>query len=348
MRKALVIGLVALVWTAGPVLAADNAKWLQLAKTDEPAGAIDVGREGSWLAKVEEEKKVAAEAKAAAAPTGDGPPLPLHTIEGVGGAMMVPMAYLVNPGPPGTVIGKPAVSFTYLYVGKKSLQVFAISETLFRRIELSYAFNRFDLGTLPKAIAKAGLKIHRQEVYLHHFNFRALLLEENSFNLPLPAVVAGVHFKVNGGIRGMDNSTDGVLTSLGLDRSNGVDYTLTTSKTIPNVLFGRPIILTAGLRNSQASNIGYTGFGGQCQTTVEADIATLVTDWLAIGYEFRQKNNPYNKAAGILNDEDDWHAIRWAIIVNDHFTIAGGWGYLGPVGNTFANCALGIQLKYEF
>lgn len=356
MRRICLVGMVVLLWVVGPLWAAEPAgrpKWLELAGAQGAAAMPEAGKSDGWLTQLAQaEKKAEVTAKKEVvveqAPAGDGPPLPLHTIEGVGGALTVPMAYLVNPGPPGTTIGLPSASATYIHMGKKNLQSFAISQTFFRRIEVSYAFNRFDLGTLPKAIAKAGLRVNRQEVYLHHFNLRALLLEENSFGLPLPAVVAGVQFKVNGGIRGMDKSTEGVLQGLGLKRRNGVDYTLHLSKMFPTLLFGRPLILTFGIRNSTASNIGYTGFGNECQTTIEVDVATLILDNLAVGYEYRQKNNPYHKAAGILNDEDDWHAIRAAYVINDHCTIAGAWGYLGPVGNTFANCAWGVQFKYEF
>lgn len=38
-------------------------------------------------------------ATAAEPAPGDGPPLPVHTIEGGGGAAITPIAYLVNPGP---------------------------------------------------------------------------------------------------------------------------------------------------------------------------------------------------------------------------------------------------------
>jgi len=286
-----------------------------------------------------------------APPAGDGPPLPLHTIEGVGGALTVPMAYLVNPGPKGTIIGRPAVSASFLSLGDKNLTSLAITETLFGRIELGYAINRFGLGNLGKAIEKesgGALRIRRHEVYLHHFNIRGLVVEENSCGLPLPAVVVGAQFKVNGGIEGMDESTNGALSSIGYDKRNGVDFVITMSKMFPKLLFGRPLILTLGVRNSKASNIGYTGFSKKCQTTIETDVATLITDRIAVGYEFRQKNNPYDVAPGILNDEDDWHAIRAAYIVNDQFTVAAAWGYLGPVGNHFANCAWGVQLKYEF
>ena len=44
-----------------------------------------------------------------AAPPEKAPPLPVHTIEGVGGGGITPMAYLVNPGDECHVFGKPAV-----------------------------------------------------------------------------------------------------------------------------------------------------------------------------------------------------------------------------------------------
>jgi len=320
------------------------------------AEGTDASPPDTWLAageklaeEVSETQKT--ETKTETKPAGDGPPLPLHTIEGVGGALVVPMAYLVNPGPEGTVFGKPAVSVTHLSLcSGKNLQVFAVTETFLRRIEIGYALNRFDLGSLPNAIKHltgGAARIRRQEVYLHHFNVRGLVIEENSWNLPLPAVVVGMQAKVNGGIAGMDDSTGGLLTSIGYERRNGIDFTIHASKTIPEILFGRPLILTFGVRSSNASNIGLTGFGDECQVTVECDVATLITDNFALGYEFRQKNNPYDEAPGILGDEDDWHAIRVAYIVDDHFVIAGGWAYLGPVGNGI-DSAWGIQLKYEF
>lgn len=320
---------------------------------------------GSWLAAVEKmtaEAEVEAKEKAAV-PKGDGPPLPLHTMEGVGGALAVPMAYLVNPGPEGTTIGKPAFSMTFLHLGTKNVQVFAITETLFRRIELGYAFSRFDLGNLGHVVRKAtgGLyRIRRREVYLHHFNARALVLPENSFGLPLPAVCAGIQAKLNGGIMGINDSLyhpvaspflfrgQKSLTYIGLERSNGIDYVITASKMIPRILFGRPLILTCGVRNSQASNFGYTGFGDSCHTTIEFDVTTLLTDRLAVGYEFRQRTDPYDRFPPVHKGEDNLHAIRAAYVVNDHFVIAVGWASLGHVGNMLANCAWGIQLKYEF
>ena len=266
-----------------------------------------------------------------------------------GGVLITPTAYLVNPGPEGTKVGLPTASFTGVFLGQKSLQTFAITQTFLRRIEVGYAISRFDLGTLGDAVRKAlpGVGI-RDDVYLHNFNLRAMLIEENSFGLPMPAVTAGVHFKLNSGISSINDELGGALDGLGYERSNGTDFTLTASKTIPNAILGRPVILSAGMRNSQASQIGYLGFADECATTVEGNVICLVTDWLAVAYEFRQKTNPYDRLGELIGDEDNWHTVAFGIVVNEHLTISGGWGHFGRVFNSDENCGWGLQIKYEF
>ncbi|MHC4789003.1 MAG: hypothetical protein ACYS8K_07340, partial [Planctomycetota bacterium] len=87
-----------------------------------------------------------AEEPAEAPPADDGPPLPLHTIEGVGGLVLTPTALLVNPGPPGTVVGKPAVALHLGAIGHKDFEAATFTWTLWRRLELGYAFNRLGLN----------------------------------------------------------------------------------------------------------------------------------------------------------------------------------------------------------
>ena len=335
MRRTCVAVLLAVMLVVAGLAKADDSNWLASGE----ALLADAGEMDARATNVDP-----APAKAA--------PLPLHTIEGVGGGLLVPWAYLVNPGPEGTKIGLPSASFTYISAGSKSIQAFAVTQTFFRRFEIGYGLSRFDLGSFRHAMKEAGVPINRGDVYLHNFNFRALLIEENSFGLPTPAITAGVHVKVNGGFRGIDNSTGGVFSAAGFERRNGIDYTLTATKTLPGVIFGRPLILNVGMRNSQASNIGYTGFSDTCSTTVEASAACLILDNLGLVYEFRQKNNPYDRVVAggrhLLGDEGNWHAIALVWVVNSNLTIAGGWARLGEVANSDLDGAWGIQIKYEF
>ena len=289
------------------------------------------------------------DADAPAAPAGDGPPLPIHNIEGVGGMAITPMAYLTNPGPAGTNIGLPSFTFTYVQGASMTVQTFAVTQTLFRRFELGYAVSRHGLGGFPGAVEKAtGVDIQRHDVYLHNFNLRALLIEENSCDLPLPAVTAGVHFKYNHGIREIDDRLGGALSNIGFKRSNGVDFTLTATKMFPKLGFGRPVIATVGMRHSRAAHIGYLGFGDDGRASVEGSVVCLVTDWLALGYEFRQKIVQYHRLQHLEGNEDDWHMFSAGIIINEHMTLAAGIGSLGTVHSAHAEPAFAVQFKYEF
>ncbi len=350
MRKMLVVTTLMLLGASIPLSAADRVEipdsWLAFGDQARADSRELDGPARGWLAQATA-KETAAVDPTPAPGSGKAQPLPLHTIEGVGGCLITPVAYLVNPGPEGTIIGMPSASFTYLNTSTtKSVQVFAVTETFLRRIELGYAIARFDLGTFNKQVKKAlGARIRRHEVYLHHFNLRGMVIEEDSFGLPLPAITAGIHFKVNNGIDGMDEQALHAPKALGYRRDCGIDYTLTASKT---VVLGRPFILTGGLRFSGASNTGFTGFSDECNATFEGSVICLVTDWLGLGYEFRQKTNPYDEAHGVVGDEGNWHSICFALILSDRLTLAGGWARLGEVGNSDVDGAWGFQLKYEF
>ena len=314
--------------------------WLSLAEAKVEAPAADADKPAA-----DADADADADAPAAA---GKLPPLPLHTIEGVGGVLITPTAYLVNPGPEGTKVGLPSASLTYVNIGQKSIQAFAVTQTFFRRFEIGYAINRFDLGTLGDAVKKALGADIRDDVYLHHFNFRALLIEEDSFGLPLPAITAGAHLKINSGISSINRELGGALESIGYDSPCGVDFTLTASKTFAKLAFGRPVIVSVGLRNSKAAQIGYLGFAEHCQTTVEGSVLCLLTDRLALAYEFRQKTSPYDKIDGLIGQEDNWHTIALGYVINNHLTISGGYGHFGTVFNSQEDCGWALQIKYEF
>jgi hypothetical protein len=245
----------------------------------------------------------------------------------------------------------PAAAFSNVIMGRKNLQALTITETLFGRIELGYGLDRFGVGTLDNDIRRAtGVDIDHDAVWLHNFNVRGLLVEENSFGLPLPALTGGVHFKVNDGISSINNKLGGALSSIGYEKANGVDFTLTASKTFVDKIFtlNRPLILTAGLRNSSAAQLGFLGFSDHRSTTFEGSVAYLPTDWLLVAYEFRGKANPYDRIPGLVGDENNWQAIDVSWIINKHATLVAGWGDFGNMANTVEDGAWWLQFKYEF
>ncbi|MEI8194608.1 MAG: DUF3034 family protein [Phycisphaerae bacterium] len=294
---------------------------------------------------------------AATAPAADtapawekGAPLPFHTIEGYGGGAITPMAYLVNPGKPGDIFGKPSVAFSYVNLGSKNLEAFTLTETLFGRVELGFGADRLDLGNTPGDIKRVtNVDIGTHDVWLYNFNTRVLVLPENSFNTKwLPAITIGSHFKYNSDIGDINKSLGGALSSIGYHHSSGEDLTLTATKMFPKLALGRPVIVTGGWRESQAANLGFLGFGQDWSGTFEGNIAILPTDWLLVAYEFRQKEDPYGRIPGLINGENNWHAVDVSWIINKNATLVAGWGNFGTLGNSEADGAWWLQLKYEF
>lgn len=301
-----------------------------------PVLTLDVASTTTAPAKKEEDEK--------------GPPLPFHTIEGYGGGAITPMAYLVNPGKADAIFGLPSLAISYVNLGSKNLEAFTLTETLFGRLELGFGADRLDLGNTPGDIENAtGVDINKNEVWLYNFNARFLVLPENSFKTKwLPAITVGTQFKYNSDIGEINQRLGGALSSIGYESSTGADFTITATKMLPKLAFGRPIILTAGWRESQAANLGFLGFGSDWSGTFEGNVAILPTDWLLLAYEFRQKDDPYGTIPGLINGEDNWQAIDASWIINKHATLVAGVGNFGTLANSNADGAWWLQFKYEF
>ncbi len=276
------------------------------------------------------------------------PPV-VSNVEGVGGGLLTPSAYLLNPGPAGEVFGMPTMSNRFLRFGSKDVTAITIGETLWGRVELSYAMNRFGLGGLTDAVEKRlGRDIVREEAYLHTWSLRGLLIEEDSLGPWTPAVTAGVSFKYNDSIQTIDRRTGHALRAAGLDKSNGVDWTLTASKTICEPWAGRPIVLTGGLRFSNAAQLGWMGFDNSCHLTMEGSVKYFATDWLALGYEFRGKADAYEEIPGVYGDEGDAHAITADVRVTENLTLSTGWMLMGHVANGSGDCGWTLGMQWDF
>jgi hypothetical protein len=288
----------------------------------------------------------AAEGGATPGPAKHGLPLPLYNVEGQGGTLLVPMAYLLNCGPPGTKVGMPTAGYTFVRAGTKTVQEVHLSQTFYRRMEVGYTMGTLDLGDFPPAVRRAtGVDIGFQHVVVHNFNLRGMIIEESKY---VPAITAAVTFKYNPNIQEMDRRLGHAVRALGLARSNGTDFTLTATKTVIEPLFKRPLMLTGGIRFSQAAQLGYLGFGDAYRMTGEGSIVYLLTDWMAVAYEYRQKKNPYDTLGRLAGKEGAWQAVDFAFILTPHMTFAVGWLCAGNVANGRVDNGWGCQLKYEF
>jgi len=246
-----------------------------------------------------------------------GPPLPLHNIEGNSGVFITSTAYLANPPEKGQIFGKPSFSTSAVFGREKDLESFALTQNLWGRLEIGYAYERFGLGDWPDDVkAATGLRISRH-LGLHNLNLRAMVVEEGSFDSPwMPTITLGAHLKWNEGQTKLDEDLGGLLDRLGSDHSRGIELTAVASKTIKDFL-PRPIILSAGIRNGDAIHTGIFGFAGERETTFEGSIIAFLTDRLAFAAEYRQKPDVLDQftAGGkhLIKGENDW----WTLCLAD-------------------------------
>ena len=180
-----------------------------------------------------------------------------------------------------------------------------------------------------------------------------MVVEEGSFDCSwMPTITFGTHFKWNESTHKLNNDLGGLLDTLGGDHNYGTEFTAVASKTITNLL-PRPVILSAGLRNSDAIHTGLFGFAGERRTTFEGSILAFLTDKLAFAAEYRQKSDLLNQYTGpdgthLIKAENDWWALCLAYVVNNNMTISGGYANLGNLANHREDNVWAIKMKYEF
>jgi hypothetical protein len=277
------------------------------------------------------------------------PPLPLQNVEGFGGILITGSAYIINPSEKGKVFGLPSAGVTYANIGDgRHLEAYTVSETLFGRLELGYALDHFDLGDLPRDIrAATGVDTIDDSVYMHNFNARLQLLKEGDFEKSwMPALTLGVHYKKNNDTNVIDSRLQGAFSSIGIDDNEGVDVTLYASKMFKSL--PRPLMINAGVRSTEAAQIGLLGFTGERETVFEGNFGVLALDNLVVGGEYRQKPDEYDEIPGLIAEEDDWWDGYITYIANDHLTMSVAYINFGDLLNHEDSSAWGIKFKWEF
>jgi hypothetical protein len=279
-----------------------------------------------------------------AAAADEPPPLPLHAVEGAGGVFATLTAYLVNPPAKPGEPGKPSLGVTYVNLGNgRNLRVFTLTEAVTDRVELGYSHQTLDLGDLPAAIRGAtGIGIAEDSVTLQQFNARVLLVRESKKS---PAVTFGVHYKTNSDTGAINLELGGALSQIGVTSDSGWDYTLYASKLLTNG--PRPVLLSGGLRSTQAAHTGLLGFTDERSLVAEGSAVVFATNRLLLAAEYRQKPNDYTPIPGLIGPEDNWWTLAAAYIVNSHTTVAAGYAHFGQVLNHTANGSWGLALKHE-
>jgi hypothetical protein len=272
-------------------------------------------------------------------------PLPLHQIEGSGGIFSTLSAYIVNPPRNGEAVGRPSAGFAYVHLGDgRELEAFTLTETPWKRLELGYGSDSLNLGDLPQDIERAtGVRLRDHSVRLSVFSARLQLVPEGD---SVPALTFGVHYKTNDGINRINDDLGGVLRAVGIGKDRGVDYTLYASKLFKSL--PTPLLLNAGLRATKAAHIGLLGFTSDYKYVFEGNAVLFLSGHFALAAEYRQKPDEYRPIGSLVKAEADWWTFDAAYVVNNHFTVAAGYGHFGDVLNHAANGLWGITNKFEF
>ena len=280
-------------------------------------------------------------------------PLPLHQIEGNGGIFSTLSAYIVNPPRNGECVGRPSVGFTFVDLDHgQNLEALTLTESPHARVELGYAWNNMDLGDLPLAIKKATtVSISQQEVQMHNVNARLQLLKEGEFDQKwIPALTVGAHYKYNNGISRISSDLGGALAGAGIRGRDGEDYTLYASKMFTQL--PRPVLLEVGGRATKGVWNGLGGFSEHYSYLFEGNAVVFVTSSIVLAAEYKQMPNDYKPIAGpggpLVGKSGDWWTLDAGYVVNEHLTVAAGYGHFGGVLNHQANGVWGITTKWEF
>ena len=272
-------------------------------------------------------------------------PLPLHQIEGSGGIFSTLSAYIVNPPRNGEAVGRPSAGFAYVHLGDgRDLEAFTLTETPWKQLELGYGSDSLNLGDLPQDIERAtGVRLRNHSVRLAVYSARLQLLPEGD---SVPALTLGVHYKFNDGIARINNDLGGLLHAVGVEKDNGLDYTLYASKLFKSL--PAPLLVNAGIRATKAAHIGLLGFTRDYKYVFEGNAVLFLTGNFALAAEYRQKPHEYQPIGNLVKAEANWWTFDAAYVVNNHFTVAAGYGHFGDVLNHTANGVWGITNKFEF
>lgn len=229
------------------------------------------------------------------------------TIEGSAGGGIVPWA-VINGYASSDQWSFTAMN-TAVYVDDFTLHSIGASLSIDNRFELSIAKQTFDLDTL-------GGKLGQDIVGVKY-----KLVGEVLYTA-MPQISLGLQYK---------RVDDFALPqAVGARNDWGVDIYLAASKVYFDAIVGRNLVTNLTLRATKANQIGLLGFGtatnNHYQLQAEASIAVLLTDNIALGYEYKQKPDQLGFA-----EENDWQDIFMAWFVNKHLSVVGAYVDLGSI-----------------
>lgn len=246
-------------------------------------------------------------------------------IEGAGGGGLTPWALIGGYGTEDE-FGASAFS-TQVNTQDYTLTVGGALVGIYDRVELSYARQNFNIQSLGAAITgTAGTTFNsrlRMDIYGVKIKlYGDALLEQDSW---MPQIAVGALTKTL--LKDDTEIASGkkIGRAVGAISDKGTDVYLSASK----IFLGQSLLANLTLRNTKANQMGLLGFGGgqndKHKIMTEISLAYLLSQHVAIGYEYRQKPNNMGAVAGLANFKEEAftdYFIAWAPTKNISLTVA--------------------------
>lgn len=236
------------------------------------------------------------------------------SIEGAAGGGIIPWAVLTGYGEQGE--WGSSVFATHVDLPDYTLDVAGMSVAYGNRVELSYAHQRFDLGTLQK-----DLSLPEDNLTQDIFGLKVRLFGDLIYDT-LPQVSLGIEYK---------HQNDFLIPSLiGAKRDADVEGYLTASRLFMGAAFGYNLVVNGGVRYSRANETGLLGFGGDRRDSrsvlKEGSVAVLLNPRWAVGVEYREKPDNLSFAG-----ESDWADLFVGYFPNKHLSVVLAYAKLGEI-----------------
>jgi len=236
------------------------------------------------------------------------------SLEGAAGGGIMPWAVLAGYGERGE--WGTDVFATRVETGDYRLDVAGVAAAYGNRIELSYARQRFDLGTLAR-----DLNLPDNSLSMDTLGLKVRLAGDLIYDR-LPQISLGLQHK---------RQRDFLVPSLvGAQRREDTEGYLAASRLILGGAFGYNLLLNANLRYSRANELGLLGFGGDRRDRhswlKEGSVAVLLDRHWAVGIEYREKPDNLSFAG-----ESDWADLFVGYFPNKNLALVLAYARLGEI-----------------
>ncbi|MDH0141715.1 DUF3034 family protein [Aquipseudomonas alcaligenes] len=253
------------------------------------------------------------------------------SIDGAAGGGILPWAVIAGYGEEGEWGGSSFL--TRVETGDYRLDVGGLALSYGNRVELSYARQRFDLGTLARDLNLPDNSLSQDILGLKLRLFGDLIYDR------LPQVSLGIEHK-----RQRDFRVPGLV---GAERDEDSEAYLAASRLLLGGAFGYNLLLSGNLRYSRANELGLLGFGGDRRdkhsVLKEGAIAVLLNPRWVVGVEYREKPDNLGFAG-----ESDWSDLFVGYFPNKHLSVVLAYARLGEIAGLDNQDGVYLSLQGSF